>query len=244
VEVWILRILAVSSGKGGTGKSCVAAYIGLALARTGKRILLMELAAGPRSLDLILGFESALFHIRDVADGRCDLASAMASSTLHAGLSLIPAPPDPLAPPITGVEFERAIKDVPGDIDYVILDGVDFSVIPASIPDCVIMVVTPDSLAVRAGAALSEKLRDMNARELRLVINNVPTEVLPMREFQDFDDIIDSVGARLLAVVPASRKLAYAAGNAEPVAEDSLLPKIFGNIAARLAGEERPLLVK
>jgi septum formation inhibitor-activating ATPase MinD len=60
---------------------------------------------------------------------------------------------------------------------------------------------------------------------------------------EDFDDVIDGVGARLLAVIPHSPKLAYAANNTAPLPEDSLTPQIFDRLAQRLLGIHAPLLV-
>lgn len=240
-----MKIIAVAAGKGGTGQSCVAAYTGAALAQTGRKTLLAELGAGGRSLDIVTGLsETALFHIRDAVSGACDVEEAVAETCCHKNLLLLPAPPASAGHPVTGGEFRYLLDGLPKDLDYLILDGADFRVFPAGLPDCILMVCTPDTLSVRAAALLALDLQNGGARDIRLVINRVPAEILPIKGIEDFDDVIDAVGARLIAVIPESPKLAYASNNTKPLDRESLAPQVFKRLAERLMGKNSPLLVR
>jgi septum formation inhibitor-activating ATPase MinD len=239
-----VKILAITAGKGGVGKSCVAAYTGAALARAGGKTLLLELGADARSLDLILGLpETVLFHSGDLLSGDCDAQTAIAPVPDHANLFVIPcAFGRRLA--VEEAAFRSLLTSLPEDMDFLIVDGLHPDYFPFSLADMVIEVVTPDSLSVRAAAEATRRLRERGIENIRLIINQVPPNVLPIKGVTDFDDLIDMVGAQLLAVIPQSPKLAYASNNTVPLAGDSLTPQIFDRIAQRLLGIHAPLLVQ
>jgi septum formation inhibitor-activating ATPase MinD len=238
-----MRLLAITSGKGGVGKSCVAAYTGAALAEAGKKTLLLELGADTRSLDLILPLpETALFHSGDLLAGDCDAEAAIAPVSGCDNLFVIPCALGRRTT-VDEVGFRALLSSLPEDIDYLLVDGLDADSFPFSLADMVVQVVTPDSLCVRAGATATRLLRRRGVGNIRLVINQVPQSIIPMKGAEDFDDVIDGVGARLLAVIPHSPKLAYAANNTAPLPEDSLTPQIFDRLAQRLLGIHAPLLV-
>lgn len=239
-----MKCIAVTSGKGGTGKSCIAAYTGAALTRAGRKVLLVELGGDARSLDLILGVqEQAVFDVTDVLAGRCEPGKAIIRAPNTGGLTLLPAG---LAPPEPDVaaRLPELLRSLRATYDYVILDGVDYAFVPPAYPDITLQVLTPDSLCLRACAGQARFLFEAGVRAPRLIINNVPSKVLPIFGAGDFDDIIDTIGIRLIAVLPASPKLQYAANNGEQLDEESLTVKIFDNLAGRLLGKRLPLLIR
>lgn len=238
-----MKIIAVTSGKGGTGKSCVAAYTGVALAGTGKKVLLLEQGATTRSLDLILGVQDfAVFNLADVLENRCEAEKAIVPTGFHENLFLLPAGAVPLEPE-SGPALTELLASLGPAYDYILVDGVDFSMLEPPLFDLVLMVLTPDSLSVRACAQHARLLHGTGVK-LRLVINNVPARVSPVYGAEDFDDILDIVGIQLIAVIPASPKLQYSSNNAAPLHNESLTVRIFDNLAARLQGEQRPLLIR
>ena len=88
--------ITLTSGKGGTGKSCVAAYMGVAFAQKGKKVVLVEMGANARTLDLILGAQNdILFDFSDVVEGRCEIDKAVVQTAYHENVYLIPGPPLP-----------------------------------------------------------------------------------------------------------------------------------------------------
>ena len=83
----------ICSGKGGTGKSTVSVLLGAGLVRLGRKVLLVELDSGLRSVDIIAGvYGRTVYDIEDVLCGRCEPAKAIVPSPLYAGLSVISAP--------------------------------------------------------------------------------------------------------------------------------------------------------
>ena len=241
-----LNIFAITSGKGGVGKSCVAAYTAAALSLTGKRVLLVEPGFGFRSLDIILGVTNSFFcDFSDVMSGRYTPQETIIKSSLWDNVFLLPGSPTPLPQPPKQQIIEPLLQKLAKDYDVVIVDDVDFRYISPALFKTIMLIVTPDYLSVRTEAMHSTALAGVSASEkLRLIINNVPTRVMPMRNVRDFDDIIDIVGAQLIGVIPHSPNLQYSSNNATHIKENSLTLDIFDNIAARLMGQSRTLLVR
>ena len=242
-----MSIFAVASGKGGVGKSCVAAYTAAALGHMGNRVLLVEAGFGARSLDIILGVtDDVLFDFSDVALNRCEADKAIIKSHFWDNVFLLPGPPSPI-PHKRGM-VQSILKSLASDYDIIIVDGVNFRYVSTDIFKTIMMVVTPDFLSTRAESmhcAAIASAATSPERQLRLIINNVPARLMPMRGLRDFDDIIDMVGARLIGVVPHSPNLQYSSNNAVLLNKDnSLVLSVFDNVAARLMGEQRVLLVR
>ncbi|MDR2908319.1 MAG: P-loop NTPase [Oscillospiraceae bacterium] len=237
-----MNCIVTVSGKGGTGKSCVAAYTAAALAKEGRKTLIVEMGADSRSLDLILGASGAPFGIHDALAGRCTLFDATVKVEGAYGLEYMGAG-DITEPPDTA-RMAEAIRTLKLDYDFVIVDGADLASFPVSCANIFLMVVTPDTLCMRASSDLARRLRGAGAREIRLVINSVPARIIPIEGAEDFDDLIDRTGAQLIAVIPQSPRLRYCANNSKELDPESLTVKVFDNLAGRLMGQRRHLLIR
>ena len=87
------KVTMIASGKGGTGKSTVSVLLGSRLAARGKKVLLIELDSGLRSVDIIAGvYGKTVYDIEDVLSGRCEGSKAVVESPIYPGLSVISAP--------------------------------------------------------------------------------------------------------------------------------------------------------
>ena len=86
-KAWI-----IASGKGGVGKSTIAAAIGIAMAREGRRVCIVDADIGLRDQDALLGLENRIvFDLLDVANEICRLDQALLTPEGHPRLSLLPA---------------------------------------------------------------------------------------------------------------------------------------------------------
>lgn len=238
-----MKLIAVCSGKGGTGKSCVGTYTADALSVLKKKVLLVDAAVGPGSLDLILGLQdTVVFNLHDVLVGACEAQKAILPVPGRPNLFLLPAG---LASAETKdtIKFTDLIKSLKSDYDFIVVDGLPEDMDLKSV-NTVLLVTTPDTLSVRAAAQKCRELYDGGAASVRLVINNVPARVLPMKSFADFDEIIDQVGAQLIAVIPASGRLQYASNNGAHISRESLTVQIFERLAQRVRGKQEPLLIR
>lgn len=87
------NVIMVASGKGGTGKSTVAVLLGAELAARGRRVLLVELDSGLRSVDYIAGvYGKTVYDVEDVLNGRCEAGKAVVESPVYRNLYVISAP--------------------------------------------------------------------------------------------------------------------------------------------------------
>jgi len=86
------KVITVTSGKGGVGKTTTAANLGVALARLGKKVTLVDADIGLRNLDVVMGLENRIvYDLVDVVEGRCKLRQAMIKHKQFDDLYLIPA---------------------------------------------------------------------------------------------------------------------------------------------------------
>ncbi len=239
-----MKLIAVCSGKGGTGKSCVSAYTAMALASLNKKVLLIDAGMSLGSLDVILGLQdTAVFNLHDVLGCLCEPQKAVLPAPRHSNLFLLPSglPPSKVAGEIGFTELLRRLRS---DYDFIIVDISDFVGFDFKTAHAVLMVTTPDTLSVRAAAQRTRELYTVGAKNIRLVINNVPARVIPMRSFADFDEVIDLIGAQLIAVIPESGKLHYSANNGLVLPKESLPMEVFGRLAERIRGKQEPLLIR
>ncbi len=237
------------SGKGGTGKSTVSVLLGAGLAARGKKVLLVELDSGLRSVDIIAGvYGRTVYDIEDVLTGRCEGDKAVVESPLYRGLHVISAPyeggrvePAPLAALCTVMR---------PCFDFVLLDtaagmGAPFTA-AAACAQKALLVLTPDPVALRDGRIVADRLIENGKVQgaLRLVLNRVTRQSFGRGSaVYDLDECIDTVGIQLLAVIPESPALqqAAAAGAAVPATDPAA--GAAAAMTARLLGERVPLTV-
>lgn len=239
-------IIAFASGKGGTGKTTAAVHVGGALAALGKKVLLIEVDNALRSVDLIAGFsDAAVYDAGDVFAGRADAEKAIVPSPVYEGLSLITAPYE--GGRMTAGGLGRLCAQMQPRFDYILLDVApglaDAFEAAASLAHRVLLVLTPDPVALRDGRLLADKFADDT--QLRLLLNRVDADfILKEDSLPDLDEAIDTVGAQLLGVIPESAAIHRASVSGGALPARSRESNVFDAVAKRLLGEEAPLIVR
>ena len=242
------QCIAIVSGKGGTGKTSFTAGVGSALALLGKRTLCIDCDVGLRNLDLALGLaDMALMDFSDVAQGRCDLPSAVVEHPRIKNLFLLTAPARMRGAPLTADEMTYLLGEVRKQFDYCLLDasaglGYGFSVATCC-PDRCIVVTTSDSTSLRDAQHTVMELNRFPRGSLHLVVNRVRKKLLKSMH-ATIDDAIDTAGLPLLGVVPEDDLLILALSRGVPLllTSSSLAGQAYKNIAARIVGKRVPLL--
>ena len=247
------KVIAVTSGKGGTGKTTTVGAVSSCLAALGKRTLCIDCDAGLRNLDITLGMtDYAVSDLADVLYGDRPLEAACSEHPSIPGLFFLSAPPEVL-PSLSEADCGRMrelMDRARENFDYCLIDspaglGAGFK-LASSGADMVIIVTTPDAASIRNAQRAAEELRASgSAAELRLVVNRVKSRRM-RRSGLTVDDIIDTSAVRLLGVVREDGDVPLSANREIPLVLGTTggAAKNYLNIARRINGEEIPLAVR
>lgn len=202
------KTIAVTSGKGGTGKSTVSVGLAIAYAEKGKRVLLIDLDEGLRCLDLMLGVDHDLvYDLSDALNGN-DWHDSLYGVPQYDNMQLIPAPSE--LGKIEHDAFAAFLREVVPQYDVVLLDfpaGIDFRLYTAlPIYTQFITVCSPDPVSVRDAAVVCDRLPKMKKAPV-LILNKFVLEIMRNGIYQNIDDIIDRSGFRLLGIIPNDEEL-------------------------------------
>ncbi len=243
------QVIAVISGKGGTGKTSLTAGVAACLAAEGQKVLCIDCDMGLRNLDLSLGLaDEATVAFTDVMDGLYTLEDAVSHPRIP-GLDLLTAPVTKLPEDVDQEAFGRLLEEVRAQYDWCLIDapagvGVGFQLATRYADELVVVAVAdPASMRDAARAADLIELQDRPDRPMRLVVNRVSRRMY--RKLRaTVDDVMDGVGLPLLGIVPDDISVTLAAAASEPL----ILYTSRGasvaclHIARRLCGRRATLL--
>lgn len=235
------KIMMVASGKGGTGKSTVSVLLGAQLAALGKRVLLVELDSGLRSVDVISGvYGKTVYDIKDVLFGRCAADKAVVESPIYQGLSVISAPYE--GGDVHAEALQSLCEKMDAYFDFIILDtaaGMGAPFLAASAcASSALLVLQADPVTLRDGRIVGDALFAKGIADIRLVLNKVSYRNFQHGAVRDIDECIDTVCAQLIAVIPESVELQKAAACGEALATDCLAYTALNRLARRILGEK------
>ncbi|MBF0209623.1 MAG: septum site-determining protein MinD [Desulfamplus sp.] len=244
------RIIVVTSGKGGVGKTTATASIGAALALEGNRVAVIDMDIGLRNLDVVLGLENRIvFNIVDVVNKRCNLSQALIRDRRIENLFLVPASQSDNKDVLTPLGVQRVAKQLKSEFDYVIMDspagiekGFENSVVAA---DEAIVICTPDVSSIRDADRVIGLLY---ARSItpRLVVNRIIPEMVARGDMLSHEDVMDVLSIDLLGLVPMDDQVVVSTNTGMPLVmqNQSLAGQAFRRIAKRINGEpEIPIQV-
>lgn len=237
-----MSITAVASAKGGVGKSSFCAGVGNMLASHGKKVLLCDMDIGVRSLDLLLKVaEKTVYNWGDIILGNCERNKAV--TEVRSNLSLLAAPLK-LCEGYTSDAFKNMIESFRKEYDFIILDspaGIESGfLLSVKSADMCIVVSTPDPISIRAASFAAENIKENGIEDVRLVVNRFNKKA---KNNVCIDDVIDTVSARLLGIVPESEEIGGVA-NGEKMPYDCKGNLAYLRISERLSGENVKLKMK
>ncbi|ERN41631.1 septum site-determining protein MinD [Rubidibacter lacunae KORDI 51-2] len=244
------RIIVITSGKGGVGKTTVSANLGSALARMGRRVALVDADFGLRNLDLLLGLENRIVYTAaDVIAGDCRLDQALVKDKRQPGLALLPAAQSRLKSAIPTDEMKQLVLKVAADQDYVLIDcpaGIEsgFQNAIAAASEALI-VTTPEVAAVRDADRVVGLLEANSIKTIRLIVNRVRPEMVQVNEMMSVEDIHEILAVEPIGIIPDDQRVIVSSNRGEPLVNDPKLslPGIaLRNLARRLDGQTVPYL--
>lgn len=230
------KIFAITSGKGGVGKSTVSAGLSLALSTIGYKVLLVDMDEGLRCLDLMLGIDNqVVLDLSDILQGR-EINDAVYK--VKENLSLVPAPQK--LGMIDAFSLANFANDVKALYDVVIFDfpaGIDFSLYTSLPKDALFLTVAfPDAVTVRDAAIVSGLLAEKGC-ESRLIINRFDYKISKRKVYKSIDDIIDEAQLQLIGIVPQSSELQLLSLG-QPLKKNGKPMKALIRISKRLMGQQ------
>lgn len=241
------KIIAVVSGKGGTGKTTFTASTGLSLAFFGQRVLCMDCDITLRNLDLALGLsDSALMDFSDVLEGRCTLEEAAVPHPRYQKLHLLAAPLSIDEPRVDSKALHEMMEKIRAEYDYCLIDapaglGSGFRLATAE-ADSVVVVTTTDVSALRDAQRTVMELDRFPNGKLHLVVNRVSKKLLRQLH-TTIDDAIDTAGLPLLGVIPEDMDVPRFLNRGMPLRENNYYAaRAYDNIARRIMGRKVPLM--
>ncbi|GAB4570769.1 MAG: septum site-determining protein MinD [Anaerolineae bacterium] len=243
------RVITVTSGKGGVGKTTVTANLSVALAALGKKVVAIDADIGLRNLDVILGLENRIvYDLVDVVEGRCKLRQAMIKHKAYPDLYLIPAAQSRDKTAVSPSDMIDIADKLRSDYDFVLIDspagierGFRNAVAPA---DDVLIVTNPEVSSVRDADRIIGLLEAEEKGPGKLIVNRVKIDLVKRGEMLSIQDVVDILAISTIGVVPEDESVLMSSNRGEPAAGDpnSKAGQAFRNIARRLTGEDVPFM--
>ncbi len=214
------ELIAVLSGKGGTGKTSLCAGIAEALALQGEKVLCIDCDVGLRNLDIALGISQiGGLSFLDVCSGGYDLDMA----TRHpefSGIFFLTAPMNCPADAIDPVAFSQMLEAARNRFSYVLLDapaGIEAGFkLAARFADRVVLVTGADPASIRDASRAADVLEGMGKTNVRMIINRVQPKMFEAMGVT-VDDIMDQSGLPLLGLVPEDENVTLSAAFRQPL---------------------------
>jgi len=244
------RIIVITSGKGGVGKTTCTANLGMALAQRGHKIAVVDADFGLRNLDLLLGLENRIvFTTVEVLAGECRLEQALVKDKRHPNLVLLPAAQNRTKDAVTPDQMKQLISTLAESYDYILVDspaGIEmgFQNATAAAKEALI-VTTPEIAAVRDADRVIGLLEANDIKKINLIVNRLKPAMVQEDMMMSVKDVQEILAIPLIGVVPDDEKVIVSTNRGEPLVLSqtvSLAGIAFGNIARRLEGENVPFL--
>lgn len=242
------RVIVVTSGKGGVGKTSVTSNLGIALAKNSK-VCLIDADLGLKNLDVVLGIENrVIFDMQDVISGICSLSQALVKDKRNNNLFILPACKSIDVQKINFSYLEKIIDNLKEIFDYILIDspaGIErgfYNAIRSA--DEAIVVVTLDTSSIRDADKVIGILNSHNIQDVKLIINRVNMKHIEEGISLSMSDVVDVLGVGVLGVVYYDDAISHGNNRGIPVSHDSksISSRCFNNISKRINGENVELL--
>ncbi|MEI6259741.1 MAG: septum site-determining protein MinD [Deltaproteobacteria bacterium] len=237
------KVIVITSGKGGVGKTTATAAIGAALALEGKQVAVVDMDIGLRNLDVVMGLENRIvFTIVDAVKGKCKVKQAAIKDRRIENLHLIPASQSDNKDVLNPDDMVQFCKELRKEFDFVLLDcpagierGFENSVAPA---DDAVVICTPEISSVRDADRVIGLL---HARSItpKLIVNRIVPEMVASGDMLSHDDVVEVLSIELLGLVPMDTQVIISTNTGVPLVlqKDSEAGQAFRRIAMRLNGQ-------
>jgi septum site-determining protein MinD len=255
-EVYLAKVIVLTSGKGGVGKTTSAAAIAAGLALRGKRTVVIDFDVGLRNLDLIMGCERrVVFDFINVINGDAKLNQALIKDKRNDNLYVFPTSQTRDKEALRRDGVERVLEELKDNFDYIVCDspaGIEHGAITALyFADSAIIVTNPEVSSVRdsdriIGILASKSRRaehNLDPVEVHLLLTRYSMERVKKGEMLSVEDVKEILSIPLLGVIPESESVLRASNTGTPVVFDPESPagRAYVDAVARFVGEQREM---
>ncbi|HUW79644.1 MAG TPA: septum site-determining protein MinD [Acidocella sp.] len=247
------KVMVVTSGKGGVGKTTTSASLGAALAQAGKNVVVVDFDVGLRNLDLIMGAERrVVFDLVNVVQGDAKLSQALIRDKRIDTLSLLPASQTRDKDALTEEGISRVIEELREKFDWIVCDspaGIEKGAMLAMrFADMAVVVTNPEVSSVRdsdriIGMLDSKTLRAEKGEkfEKHLLLTRYNAARAARGEMLKVEDVLEILAIPLLGIVPESSEILNASNVGCPITlhnPSSLPARAYSEAVQRLLGEK------
>src|ERR1700742_3474063 len=252
------KVLVVTSGKGGVGKTTTTAALGAALAQTGQKVVVVDFDVGLRHLDLVMGAERrGVYDLINVPQGVAKLPQALIRDKRLENLFLLPASQTRDKDALTEEGVGKVIEELKTKFDWIICDS------PAGIErgatlamrhaDAAVVVTNPEVSSVRDSDRIIGLLDSKTVKaergeriEKHLLITRYHPARAARGEMLSIEDVLEILSTPLLGIIPESEEVLRASNVGSPVTLNNALSapaRAYFDAARRLKGERLPMLI-
>ncbi|HDZ74478.1 septum site-determining protein MinD [Aurantimonas sp. C2-6-R+9] len=252
------KVIVVTSGKGGVGKTTSTAALGAALAQRGEKTVVVDFDVGLRNLDLVMGAERrVVYDLINVVQGDAKLTQALIRDKRLETLFLLPASQTRDKDNLTSEGVELVMEELKKTFDWVICDS------PAGIErgatlamrhaDVAVVVTNPEVSSVRDSDRIIGLLDSKTAKaergeriEKHLLLTRYDPARAERGDMLKVEDVLDILSIPLLGIIPESMDVLRASNLGTPVTlgENQSAPALaYRDAARRLAGEQVPMSI-
>ncbi len=242
------RVICVTSGKGGVGKSTVTANLGSALALLGQKVLLIDMDIGLNNLDLVLGLERrVVYNLVDVVKGKVEPHKALVKDKQCDTLYLLPASKSDDKSAVKPEDLEKVVNYFKDEFDFIIIDspaGIEEGFKTALYPAKeVFVVVNPEMASISdADRVIGLSANYLGKDNIKLIINRVDIEKLENKEILPPNEVVRLLGIPLIGLIPEDKKMQkyINQGICSVHFPESVAGQAFRKLAQRVLGYNLP----
>lgn len=250
------KVIVVTSGKGGVGKTTTSASFSTGLALRGNKTVVIDFDVGLRNLDLIMGCERrVVFDIINVINGDAALSRALIKDKHCDNLYVLPASQTRDKDALTLDGVERILNELKESFDYIVCDspaGIELGAFTAMyFADEALVVTNPEVSSVRdsdriLGILAAKSKRAVEGREPvkeHLLVTRYSPQRVASGEMLSVDDIQEILRIPLIGVIPESEIILQSSNSGSPAIhmDKSDVSDAYKDVVARFMGEERPM---
>lgn len=251
------KVIVITSGKGGVGKTTTSSNISMGLAMRGYKVAVIDFDIGLRNLDLVMGCERrVVYDFVNVINGDAKLKQALIQDKREPNLYILAASQTKEKEALTQEGVGSVIDQLKKDgFDFIICDspaGIEHGAMMAMYyADEAIVVTNPEVSSVRDSDRMIGMLKSKSKRSIEerepikeyLLITRYNPERVEKGDMLNKEDIIDLLSIKLIGIIPESEDIVKASNNGEPAirSKDSDASIAYKDAVSRILGEDIPL---